>query len=552
MDSLSEESLAVFVSNGAAVGTFTVAGTVLAGYMAARLGSSLFSELKNVIFARVAQSTIRQAAVGVFAHLLRLDASFYARTNPGGLSRVIDRGIRGISFSFTALLFNIVPTAVEVGLVCGIMTHSFGWQYAAVTGGMLAAYSLFTSRVSSWRTRFRRELNAAEADASVRAHDALLHHESVKNCTREAWETRAYSSALARYEQAALHTAKSLFYLNFGQQAILSAALTSVMWMASESIVAGAGMTVGDLVMLNALIFQLSLPLNFLGSMYRELKQSFVDMEALLGLLRLRPQITSGPSSRSLVVTAGTVEFKDVNFAYEPNRAILKNVSFRVEGGQRVAFVGPSGAGKSTLGRLLLRHCDACEGSIEIDGQDVKSVKLEELRRAVGIVNQDTVLFNRSLQFNIAYGLDSTVDPEACDSARLADACKAASLPLHRFPDGLKTLVGERGVMLSGGERQRVALARLILRDPPIMIFDESTAALDTATEQSILEALEQLPRTKTMIFIAHRLTTIAGMDRIFVLGDDGTIVQSGTHEELLQDKNGLYHRLWSAQMAKK
>ncbi len=552
MDALSDESLTLLAASSTSLTTFTVAGTVLAGYLTARLGSSLFSELKNVVFARVAQSTIRQAAVRVFTHLLRMDSSFYARTNPGGLSRVIDRGIKGISFSFTALLFNLFPTVVEVGLVCGVMTYSFGWQYAAVTGGMLATYSLFTSRLSSWRTRFRRDLNAAEAEASVRAHDALVHHESVKNCTREAWETDAYSGALSRYEQAALQTSKSLFYLNFGQQAILSAALTGVMAMASHSIVAGAGMSVGDLVMLNALIFQLSLPLNFLGTMYRELKQSFVDMEALFGLLRLEPKIKNAPTGQALRITCGAVEFKNVNFAYEPARPILQNVSFRVEGGQRVAFVGPSGAGKSTLGKLLLRHSDVDSGEISIDGQDIGKAPLEQLRRAVGIVNQDTLLFNRSLRFNVAYGWDSQGDPEDSDEAAILNAFKAASLPLNRFPDGLRTLVGERGVMLSGGERQRVALARLILRDPPIMIFDESTAALDTATEQSIMKTLEQLPRNKTMIFIAHRLTTITGVDQIFVLGEQGTIVQAGKHEELLLDKNGLYHRLWSAQMAKK
>ena len=550
---MSEESLAVLVASGNAMTAFTVAGTVLAGYLTARLGSSLFSELKNVVFARVAQSTIRQAAVRVFSHLLSLDSSFYARTNPGGLSRVIDRGIKGINFSFTALLFNLVPTVVEVGLVCGVMTYSFGWQYAAVTGGMLATYSLFTSRLSAWRTRFRRDLNAAEAEASVRAHDALLHHESVKNCTRETWETGVYSAALKRYEQAALQTSKSLFYLNFGQQAILSAALTGVMAMASHSIVSGAAMSVGDLVMLNALIFQLSLPLNFLGTMYRELKQSFVDMEALFGLLRLEPRISDAAAAKPLQISSGAVEFKNVNFAYEPTRPVLKNVSFRVEGGQRVAFVGPSGAGKSTLGRLLLRHCDADSGSIEIDGQDVRSAQLSDLRRAVGIVNQDTLLFNRSLRFNVAYGWDPQGDPEsAAHEEAVLSAFKSASLSLSRFPDGLRTLVGERGVMLSGGERQRVALARLILRDSPIMIFDESTAALDTATEQSIMKTLEQLPRSKTMIFIAHRLTTITGVDRIFVLNEEGTIVQAGKHEELLLDKSGLYHRLWSAQMAKK
>lgn len=541
--------MALLSSLGEPVTTFTVAGTVLAGYLAARLGSSVFSELKNVLFSRVAQAVSRQAAVGVFSHLLRLDSSFYTKANPGGLSRAIDRGIKGINFSFTALLFNMLPTAVEIGLVCGVMTYSFGWTYASVTGGMLAAYTIFTSRVSTWRTRFRRDLNAAEAEASVRAHDALVHHEAVKNCTRETWETSAYTNALQKYEHAALQTSKSLFYLNTGQQAILSAALTSVMWMASGSVL-DSTMTVGDLVMLNALIFQLSLPLNFLGTMYRELKQSFVDMEALLGLLKLESKIKSKSGAPVLTVSRGAVEFKNVSFSYETERPLLKNLSFTVEGGQRVAFVGPSGAGKSTLARLLLRHCDPKSGSIQIDGQDITEVNLQDLRRAVGIVNQDTLLFNRSLAFNIGYAAEG--DPEAVSEQQIKAAAEAAALPLSRFSNGLKTLVGERGVMLSGGERQRVAIARLILRDTPVMIFDESTASLDSETEKSILQSLDRLPRSKTMIFIAHRLTSVTGMDRIFVLNEEGRIVQSGKHEELLKDTSGLYYRLWDAQMSRK
>lgn len=552
VDRFSETSpgAAELLAAGSANGVFSVAGTVLFGYVAARLGSSLFSELRNVVFATVAQSTIRRAAVSVFAHLLRLDHSFHARANPGGLSRVIDRGIKGISFSFTALLFNIVPTAVEIGLVCGVMTWHFGAAYAVVTGGTMAAYAIFTSGITSWRTRFRRSMNAAETEASTRAYDSLLHHETVKNFRKETWETEAYSASLRKYESAALDTTNSLFLLNFGQQAILSGALTLVMWMAGGGILRGVA-TVGDLVMVNALIFQLSLPLNFLGSVYREMRQSFVDMEALFALKRMSPIIADTSAARPLRVSTGSVELRNVSFSYGPEReSVLQRVSLTIPGGRKVAFVGTSGSGKSTLARLLLRHVDPQSGAVLIDGQPIAHVTLDSLRDAVGIVSQDTVLFNRSLRFNIAYGA-SRDDPESVSTDEIVSVARTAALHdtiTARFPDAYETKVGERGVMLSGGERQRVAIARLLLRRPPIMIFDEATSALDTQTEHAILAALRSATESKpTMIFIAHRLTTIMDADVIYVL-DGGHIVQCGTHATLLENHAGLYHRLWNAQ----
>ena len=537
---------------------FTVAGTVLIGYIGARLGSALFSELKNVVFSTVAQRTIRQAALSVFSHLLKLDHHFHARANPGGLSRVIDRGIKGISFAFTALLFNIAPTVVEIGLVCGVMTHAFGPSYALVTAGMMTTYALFTSKVTHWRTRFRREMNSADSEASVRAHDSLLQQENVKNFCREKWETKAYDLVLRKYEKASLDTTRSLFWLNFGQQAILSAALTSVMAMASGGIVNGTA-SLGDLVMLNTLIFQLSLPLNFLGSIYREMRQSFVDMEALFALKRMQPIVKEVENPKTLVVKKGDIKFENVMFAYDDKdspRTILKNVSFTIPGGKKVAFVGPSGSGKSTITRLLLRHVDPQSGAIKIDDQEISKCSLNSLRSNLGIVSQDTLLFNASIHYNIAYGAQSAeepFDPLSVPREEMERVAKAAALHdqiITKFPNGYDTKVGERGVMLSGGEKQRISIARLLLKQPSIMIFDESTSALDTQTEHSILSALNNLKSTTT-IFIAHRLTTVKDADCIYVL-DGGDIVQSGTHEELLKDTNLLYYKLWNSQEKEK
>ena len=525
---------------------FTVAGTVLIGYIGARLGSSLFSELKNVVFSTVAQRTIRQAALSVFSHLLRLDHSFHTRANPGGLSRVIDRGIKGISFAFTALLFNIAPTLVEIGLVCGVMTYAFGPSYALVTAGMMTGYALFTSKITHWRTRFRRDMNAADSEASVRAHDSLLQQETVKNFCKEAWETAAYNSALKKYEKASLDTTRSLFWLNFGQQAILSAALTTVMAMAGGGIVNGTT-TVGDLVMLNTLIFQLSLPLNFLGSIYREMRQSFVDMEALFALKRLNPDVIEASNASDLKVSRGDIKFENVTFSYhdDEQRTILKNLSFTIQGGKKVAFVGPSGSGKSTIARLLLRHIDPQSGNIEIDHQNITNCSLNSLRRNIGIVSHDTMLFNSSIQYNIAYGSESDSVP-ITEIERVAKAASLHEQIVNKFPKGYDTKVGERGLMLSGGEKQRISIARALLKSPPILLLDEATSSLDTESEKKIEQALHLLMQNKTTLVIAHRLSTIMNADRILVI-DKGAIIESGTHQELLNE-NGFYKHLHDLQ----
>jgi ATP-binding cassette subfamily B (MDR/TAP) protein 7 len=531
---------------------WTVSGSVLLGYLAARLGSSLFSELRNVLLTSVAQVTSRQTAVSVFSRVLNLSASFHAKANAGAVGRIIDRGIRGITFTFTALAFNLLPTAVEIGLVCGVLGRTFGWQYAALTAGTMAVYALFTGRVTQWRSRFRRDQNSAELDSSTRLHTALLHHETVKNCNRQDYERAGYEAALLRYEHAARATSRSLFYLNFGQQAVLSAGLTAIMAMAGADILAGNA-TVGDLVLVNGLIFQLSMPLNFLGSMYRELRQAFVDMEALFGLKRLAAaeDCQGRTGAAKLLVASGSIRFTDLSFAFPgSSQPVFDHIDLVVPAGKKVALVGTSGSGKSTLTKLLLGHFVPLSGSIEIDHTNLADCTLESIRSAVGIVTQDVALFNASLAYNIAYGLPD-VDPAHLTAEQLelvrAAAEKAA---LSHLP--LDKTVGERGLQLSGGEKQRVALARLLLQAPPIMVFDEATSSLDAQTESVILRALHQQmhssqARRPTTLFIAHRLATVQDADLIYVL-DQGRIVQAGSHAELLKDTAGLYYRLWTVQ----
>ena len=397
-------------------------------------------------------------------------------------------------------------------------------------------------------------MNAADSEASVKAHDSLLHQETVKNFCKEAWETRAYESALQKYEKASLDTTRSLFWLNFGQQAILSSALTAVMAMSGGGIVNGTT-TIGDLVMLNTLIFQLSLPLNFLGSIYREMRQSFVDMEALFALKRLQPAVIEALNAKHLQITRGEIKFENVSFSYsdDEKRKILRNLSFTIPGGKKVAFVGPSGSGKSTIARLLLRHVDPQTGNIKIDQQNISICSLSSLRRNIGIVSQDTMLFNDSIHYNIAYGSESETVAKS-EIERVAQCASLHEQIVSKFPKGYETRVGERGLMLSGGEKQRIAIARLLLKQPSIMIFDESTSALDTQTEHSILTALKSLKSSHepvTSIFIAHRLTTVMDADCIYVL-DGGEIVQTGSHEELLKDPQSLYYKLWNSQEREK
>ena len=517
-------------------------GTVLAGYFAARLGSSIFNEFKNVLFSQVSLHTQKDLAIRTFSHLHTLPLSFYSSNHAGALSRIIERGMKGINFAFTATVFNVAPTIVEIGLVSGLLWYQFNWQYSAVALSTLASYAGYTFAVTSWRTRFRKSMNSAENDASRVAYDSLANHELVKQFTNENFELSRYKETLVNYESSALKGSNSLCLLNIGQNAIFSAALAAMMAMTVADIGRGRA-TIGDLVMVNGLIFQLSIPLNILGGVYRELKQSFVDMEALLALSKTGNPIKDPEGGKLLHVTKGEVYFDSVSFDYDAKRRIVNKLNLLLPAGKRVAIVGPSGSGKSTLARLLIRFVDPTEGTIFIDGQPINSVSLASLRRNIGICAQDAPVFNATIKHNIAYGRPDATDYEiaqAAEDAGLADFVE--SLPMK-----YETVVGERGIALSGGERQRIAIARLLLRDPRIVILDEPSSNLDTKTERRVIDNVKRLFADRTVIIIAHRLSTIADCDLIHVMGPGGQIAESGMHEELIR-KGGLYAELWKAQ----
>ncbi|KAF2025425.1 P-loop containing nucleoside triphosphate hydrolase protein [Setomelanomma holmii] len=522
---------------------YTVAGSMILAYGLTRMGATLSQELRNAVFASVAQKAIRKVACSVYEHLLRLDLSFHLTRQTGGLTRAIDRGTKGISFLLTSMVFHILPTALEISLVCGILTYQYGWQFALITGTTMAAYSAFTILTTSWRTKFRKQANAADNRAATVAVDSMINYEAVKYFNNEKYEVGRYDSALQAYEKASIKVATSLAFLNSGQNIIFSSALTAMMYLACSG-VAGGQLTVGDLVMVNQLVFQLSVPLNFLGSMYRELRQSLLDMETLFNLQKVNVQVKDKPNAPPLKLTTGEIKFENVTFGYRPDRPIIKNLNLTIPAGKKVAIVGPSGCGKSTILRLLFRYYDAQEGRILIDGQDIRDVSLDSLRRAIGVVPQDTPLFNNTIGHNIHYGnLDATQE-QVEQAARKAHIHESVT----DFPDGYKTMVGERGMMISGGEKQRLAVARLILKDPPLLFFDEATSALDTHTEQALLSHINGLVKEKkrTSVFVAHRLRTIYDSDVIIVLRE-GSVAESGTHEKLI-DRGGLYSELWSAQ----
>ncbi|MGE0004144.1 MAG: ABC transporter ATP-binding protein/permease [Parvibaculaceae bacterium] len=514
---------------------------MILSYGVGRVMMVAFAQLRDAVFAKVGQRAVRELAMRTFRHLHALSLRFHLERRTGGLSRVISRGTIGIDTILRYSLFNSLPTVLELAFICAILARSYGWLYSLVIALTVAAYVAFTYLATEWRINIRRAANDADTDASTKAIDSLLNFETVKYFGNEEHEARRYDRSMERYEQASIKTWISLAVLNAGQAFVFAVGLTAAMLMSGYAVHAGT-MTIGDFVMINALMIQLYMPLNFIGSVYREIKQGLIDVEEMFALLEVEADIEDRPDAVPLRPARGEIVFERVNFAYDPGRPILRDVSFRVPSGRTVAIVGPSGAGKSTISRLLFRFYDVGSGRILIDGQDIARVTQKSLRAAIGMVPQDTVLFNDTVRYNIRYGRPDAGDRDVEDAARLAQ--------VHAFvmslPKGYETMVGERGLKLSGGEKQRVAIARTILKSPPILILDEATSALDSMTEREIQSALAQVSRNRTTLVIAHRLTTVVGADEIIVL-DEGTIAERGTHGELLA-RRGLYAAMWNRQ----
>jgi ATP-binding cassette subfamily B protein len=518
-----------------------VPAALVIAYNVVRLIQVGLNQLRDALFASVGQYAVRKLAYKTFVHMHDLSLRFHLERRTGGLSRIIERGVKGIETIVRFTILNTLPTVLEFALTAVIFAVAYGWLYVVVVAVTVLLYTWFTVWASDWRIAIRREMNDSDTDANTKAIDSLLNYETVKYFNNERMEAQRFDRSMARYEVAATKTWTSLGWLNFGQGAIFGAGMLVIMLMSAREVAAGT-QTIGDFVFVNAMLMQLSVPLNFIGFIYREIRQGLTDIEQMFDLLDVPAEIEDRPDARPLAVAEGRVEFRDVHFSYDPNREILKGISFEVPAGKTVAIVGPSGAGKSTISRLLFRFYDVQSGKILIDGQDIGGVTQESLRSVIGMVPQDTVLFNDTIAYNIRYG---RFDASAEDIRQAADLAQIGPFIEH-LPGGYETMVGERGLKLSGGEKQRVAIARTILKAPPILMLDEATSALDSHTEQEIQAALDMVSRGRTTIVIAHRLSTVISADEIIVL-KDGRIAERGRHAELLA-KDGLYASMWARQ----
>ena len=511
-------------------------------YGMARIATNGFQQIRDALFAKVAQRALRRLALETFKHIHQLSMRYHITRKTGGLSRIIERGVKGVEFLLRYLVFSTGPLVLELFLIgAAVFWKLQDWRYVGIILATIAVYVWFTFAITEWRVKLRRKMNEQDTDANQKAIDSLLNFETVKYFGAAGREAARYDEAMAGYEAAALKTSYSLAFMNFGQAVLITAGLVAVMLLAAIGVQAGE-LTVGDFVLVNAYMIQITMPLNFLGTVYREIRQALVDMRQMFDLLDEPPEVQDSQNASRLRITKGRVQFEAVSFSYDPERPILENVKIDIPAGQTIAIVGPSGSGKSTIGRLLFRFYDVTGGAVVIDGQDLRDVTQDSLHQAIGVVPQDTVLFNDTIYYNIAYGLANATRNEVIEAAMDAQ--------IHEFimslPNTYDTLVGERGLKLSGGEKQRVGIARTLLKDPPILLLDEATSALDSETEHEIQEALERAAQGRTVITIAHRLSTVQNADRILVL-EKGTVVEAGTHSELLS-KNGRYLDLWTLQ----